>query len=159
MKKTISLKSFTTILLLTIAIYETNAQTVVVRSPRPAVVYHPRYVRYVPPVVRVARPVRVVPVAPAVPVVVSTLPVGYRVCWFGAVPYYYYNGVYYTKIEESENYEAVQPPVGTIIIELPKDAIKKTIDNSTYYEYQGVLYKKIKVENSTKYEVVGYTNK
>ncbi len=152
MKKIIHLKALIIMLLLTVAIYETNAQAVVVRRPR-AVVYRPYYAY---PVARVARPVRVIP---PTRVVVSTLPVGYRTCWYGAIPYYYYDGVYYVKAEETESYEAVQPPIGTIVTELPKGATQNVIDKTTYYEYQEVLYKQIQFDSNIKYEVVGYTTK
>ncbi len=153
MKKIIHLKTLIFMLLFTAAIYETNAQTVVVRRPRAAVVYRPHYAY---PAARVVRPVRVIPPAP---VVVSTLPVGYRICWYGSIPYYYYNGVYYVKTEETESYKAVQPPIGTIVTELPKGATKNVIDKTIYFEYQEVLYKQIQHDSIIKYEVVGYTTK
>jgi hypothetical protein len=66
--------------------------------------------------------------------------------------------VYYIKVEGSESYKVVLPPKGTIVPSLPDGAEKTQIDGITYFEYQGVLYKEVIIDQAVKYEVVGYTN-
>lgn len=132
-------------LLFLAAVNDVSAQ-VVVRRPGVAVVRRPVVRPYVYPV---ARPVVVAPVA---------LPRYYVPVYYAGNPYYYSNGVFYVRIENSESYKVVLPPVGTIVPTLPKGANETMIDDKIYYQYESVIYKQVMVENIVKYEVVGYTN-
>ena len=123
---------------------EVSAQ-VVVRRPAVTVVRRPVVRPYVYPV---ARPVVVAPVP---------LPRYYTSVYYAGNPYYYSDGVFYVRIEQSESYKVVVPPVGTIVPSLPEGAKVTIIDDREYFEYGEVIYKRILVENLVKYEVVGYT--
>ncbi len=124
--------------------FELSAQ-VVVRRPAVTVVRRPVVRPYVYPV---ARPVVVAPVP---------LPRYYTPVYYAGNPYYYSDGVFYVRIEQSESYKVVVPPVGTIVPNLPEGARVTIIDEREYFEYGEVIYKRILVENLVKYEVVGYT--
>ena len=134
-----------------------EAQVAVVRRPGVAVVRTSAAVRVYRAPVRVARPVVVAPVVRA-GVVVAALPAYYTVAYYGRVPYYFSNGVYYVKVENSEEYKVVLPPKGTIVPELPDGAVKNKIDGTVYFEFQGVLYKKVKTAELKGYQVVGYVD-
>ncbi|MGX1023987.1 DUF6515 family protein [Psychroflexus sp. MBR-150] len=92
------------------------------------------------------------------PIVVRTIPASWITVYYGGVPYYYCDGVYYVKTEVKDEYTPVQPPVGAIVPSLPEGAIVKTIDGKVYYEYEKVLYKMVTIENDVKYEVVSINN-
>ncbi|MEC7263548.1 MAG: DUF6515 family protein, partial [Bacteroidota bacterium] len=77
--------------------------------------------------------------------------------YYAGNPYYYSDGVFYVRIEQTESYKVVVPPVGTIVPNLPEGARVTMIDEREYFEYGEVIYKRILVENLVKYEVVGYT--
>jgi len=97
-------------------------------------------------------------IPPPIGIRISILPVGYKQIFFAGIPYFYYRGAYYQKV--NDNYETVAPSVGTIVPELPEDDVEKvTIDDNTYYEYDGVLYKQIPTETGLQYEVVGNLEK
>ena len=50
--------------------------------------------------------------------------------------------------------------MGTIVPELPEDDVEKVmIDDKTYLEYDGVLYKEIPTETGLQYEVIGQLEK
>ena len=125
--------------------YQVSAQVVVrrpvavVRRPVPVVRPYPRPVVY---------PVVVAPVP---------LPRYYVPVYYAGNPYYYSNGVFYVKVENSEGYKVVLPPVGTIVPSLPNGAKETVIDGKIYYEYEDVIYKSVVIEETVKYEVVGYT--
>nr|WP_293294509.1 DUF6515 family protein [Allomuricauda sp.] len=122
-----------------------SAQLVVSRSV--AVVHRP---------VPVVRPY----VRPLVyPVVFAPVPLPryYVPVYHAGNPYYYSNGVFYVKIEDSEGYRVILPPVGAIVSSLPIQAKETLIDGKNYYEYEDVIYKRIIIEENVKYEVVGYT--
>lgn len=146
MKKKFSTPKFLVAVILFFAtIYQVSAQVVVRRSV--AVVHRPA------PVVRpYVRPV-------AYPVVVAPVPLPryYAPVFYAGNPYYYSNGVFYVKVENSEGYKVVLPPVGTLVPSLPKGAKETVIDGNVYYEYEDVIYKRAIVEEMVKYEVVGYT--
>ena len=122
--------------------YQMSAQVVLRRSV--AVVHRP-----VPVVRPYVRPV-------AYPVVVAPVPLPrYHVpVYHAGNPYYYSNGVFYVKVENSESYKVVLPPVGTIVPSLPNGAKETVIDGKIYYEYEDVIYKSVIVEEKVKYEVV-----
>tara|TARA_R110001606_G_scaffold58325_3_gene139798 strand:- start:2012 stop:2221 length:210 start_codon:yes stop_codon:yes gene_type:complete len=62
-------------------------------------------------------------------------------------------GTFYT--QTGNEYEVVEPEIGTILYELPKDYERVTIDGQTYYEYGNILYEKVQVDGTRAYEVVG----
>ena len=66
------------------------------------------------------------------------------------------NGVYYQEVNNV--YEVAEPPIGVIVSELPDGAEKVTIDNMSYYEYYGTLYKSVRTNNGHGYQVVGKIN-
>jgi len=73
---------------------------------------------------------------------------------FGAVPHFYFMGTYYKQV--NEEYETVQPAVGTIVPELPDHNVEEvTIDGKTYFEYDNILYKTVVIKSGVQYEVVG----
>lgn len=127
------------------AMYQVSAQLVVRRSI--AVVHRP-----VPMLRPYARSV-------VYPVVVAPVPLPryYVPVFYAGNPYFYSNGVFYVKVENSEGYKVVLPPVGTLVPSLPNESRETVIDGKTYYEYEGVIYKRIFIEEMVKYEVVGYT--
>ncbi|WP_318342837.1 DUF6515 family protein [Flagellimonas baculiformis] len=127
------------------AMYQVSAQLVVRRSI--AVVHRP--VPMLRPYARsVVYPVVVAP---------APLPRYYVPVFYAGNPYFYSNGVFYVKVENSEGYKVVLPPVGTLVPSLPNESRETVIDGKTYYEYEGVIYKRIFIEEMVKYEVVGYT--
>lgn len=132
-----------------------NSQTVVVRRPyKKVVVTRPRRVVVVPPVrtsVVVAPPRAVVY---RTPLVIKTIPSNWVTVYYNNIPYYYVDGIYCIPSETKDEFLPVPPKVGTIVPSLPEGAVKKTIDTNTYYEHYNVLYKKITIEETTKYEVV-----
>ncbi|QDO95236.1 hypothetical protein FNB79_15065 [Formosa sediminum] len=135
-----------------------NSQTVVVRKPyKTVVVTHPRRVAVVPPV---RKPVVVAPAKTVVyraPVVVRTIPPNWVTVYYNDIPYYYVDGIYYIPTETKDEFIPVPPKVGTVVPSLPEGAVKKIIDTNTYYEHNDILYKKIIVDETTKYEVVSTT--
>ncbi|MGS2740970.1 DUF6515 family protein [Sinomicrobium sp. M5D2P17] len=146
-----SVKSMLKIVPLLVIFYACEAQSQVVVHRRVAVVrprpyYYPHY--YHPVVVRP----RVI--VPYPTVVVGALPPSYVTVYAGNTPYYYCDGVYYIKDPSSEAYTKAQPVVGTIVPELPEGQKKIVIDGKTYYQFEGVIYKKVTVEKKTRYEVV-----
>ncbi|WP_375587343.1 DUF6515 family protein [Flagellimonas aurea] len=149
MKRSIKVSGLLITAILFTAFNELNAQ-VVVRRPGVTVVRRPVARPYVRPVYRpIARPVVVAPVA---------LPRHYVPVFYGGNPYYYANGVFYVRIEDSESYKVVVPPIGTIVPSLPEGARETMIDDKIYYEYEDIIYKRVMIENIVKYEIVGYSN-
>lgn len=63
------------------------------------------------------------------------------------------NGIFYT--QTNNEYEVVDPEIGTIVYELPAEVEKVVIDGQTYYEYANILYEKVQIEGTRAYEVVG----
>jgi hypothetical protein len=89
---------------------------------------------------------------------INLLPVGYKQIFVLGVPYFYYKGTYYKKVKNT--YETVAPTVGTVVPELPDEDVEKVmIDDNTYYEYDGILYKQIPTETGLQYEVIGNLEK
>ena len=72
---------------------------------------------------------------------------------FNNYNYFNSNGIFYIQI--NNEYEVVDPAVGTIVYELPADYEKVVIDGSTYYEYANILYEKVQVDGARAYEVIG----
>ena len=66
---------------------------------------------------------------------------------------FYCNGIFYKKVES--NYKVIKQPQGAVIYNLPSMTDVVTIGNEAYYEYLGVLYKKVFVKGEQAFEVVG----
>ncbi len=162
-----------------------NAQRVVVKTPRRTVVrtnnakvvYHNRR-----PAVRVVRTLpktRVVVnyggvryyhsrgvyyryhngnyiiIAAPIGIRVNVLPIGYRVVVIGARTYYYYEGSYYIKIENTEKYQVVKAPDDAVVKTLPEDVEEVEIDGKKYYQYDQTLYKVVVTPDGKAFKVVG----
>lgn len=106
---------------------------------------------YYPPVIR--RPAVVVKPVPVV--VVSPPSLVYTRVYVNGSTYYVNSGVFYIQTSEKEPYKEVAPPIGAQITSLPAEAVMITIEDKTYYQYKGIVYKKVIVESETIYEVVG----
>jgi hypothetical protein len=86
---------------------------------------------------------------------IRLLPAGYKRVFIGGAPHFYYSGVYYREIGNNE-YEVIEPIIGTIVPELPDENVEEVmIDGQTLYEYDNILYKSIVTKDGTQYEVVG----
>lgn len=95
-------------------------------------------------------------VVPPIGIRIGTLPVGYRQMYVGPDPYYFYNGVYYRSMPDSEEYEVVAPPLGATVSSLPAGAKATVIDGMKYYELNGTYYQEeITSDNKLQYTVVG----
>lgn len=68
----------------------------------------------------------------------SIIPRGYFTVWNSGVPYYYYDGVYYSGY--SGNYVVVPPPSGAVVGMLPSDYETRLINGVTYYISDGNYY-------------------
>lgn len=148
---------------------QTQAQRVVVRSNRVAMITPPRAVIYRRPVMRVIpraaihvrhrgvgyhvhhgvyyRPVAggYVVVRPPYGFRLRRLPMGYRYIHIGLHPYYYYGGVYYIEIDNQ--YEVVEAPDNSVRKQLPSEYKKVVVDNNVYYLNKGSYYEKQIAEN------------
>jgi hypothetical protein len=88
-------------------------------------------------------------------VVVPVLPLGYSSFYWGTLPFYYYDGVFYQSYAGG-GYIIAAPPVGAEIASIPLNAEIITIDGNLYYEYKGVYYKSvIHTDGRIVYQVVG----
>jgi hypothetical protein len=73
----------------------------------------------------------------------------------GAVPYYYYEGVYYRDHGDNQ-YEVVDAPMGAVVSTLPKGAKAVTVNGEKFYEFNGTYYKEgTNDKNEVVYTVVG----
>ncbi|MCA9778281.1 MAG: hypothetical protein KC800_16255 [Candidatus Eremiobacteraeota bacterium] len=68
------------------------------------------------------------------------LPAGYSTFYYGATPYYYYGGDFYTS--DNDGYVVVQPPVGATVQTLPPGATLVE-GQSDLYVYNGVYYRSV----------------
>ncbi|MBF0490467.1 MAG: hypothetical protein HQL15_07595 [Candidatus Omnitrophica bacterium] len=68
----------------------------------------------------------------------SILPRGYFSVWQGGSRYYYYEGLYYTRL--GHEYVLVRPPLGAIVREIPQDFHTVMINGMTYYTDDGIYY-------------------
>lgn len=85
---------------------------------------------------------------------IRVIPTHYNRIVIGAVPYFYFGGIFYRQYERE--YEVVQPPVGAIVPELPEYGVSEvTINGEIYYEFDNVLYKPVVTRNGVQYRVVG----
>ncbi|WP_051107153.1 DUF6515 family protein [Niabella aurantiaca] len=94
-------------------------------------------------------------VIPPVGATIYALPPGARRVYYGGVPYYYRNNLYFLEREKG-GYEVVAPPLGATAERLPNGARMRKIDGNTYYEYRGTYYKADLNEDGERvYTVVG----
>lgn len=84
---------------------------------------------------------------------IRTLPPDHKRIQFKNEVYFVSQGTYY--VQFVNKYVVVDPEVGTIVYELPDDYEKVEIDGVTYFEYANVLYKKVQIDGTRAYEVVG----
>lgn len=77
---------------------------------------------------------------PPIGATIYALPPGARRVYYGGVPYYYRNNIYFSERDKG-GYEVVAPPLGATAERLPNGARMRKIDGHTYYEYQGTYYK------------------
>lgn len=85
---------------------------------------------------------------------IRVIPTHYNRIVIGAVPYFYFGGIFYRQYESE--YEVVQPPVGAIVPELPEYGVSEvTINGEIYYEYDNMLYKPVVTRDGVQYRVVG----
>ncbi|MCT4639089.1 MAG: DUF6515 family protein [Bacteroidales bacterium] len=89
---------------------------------------------------------------------IRVLPTNCRVIRVGGNHYYYYFGTYYMKVitQHGVKYEVINPPVGTIVYDLPEGYKEKVIDGKVYYQLNNILYKQVIIDDSeVAYKVVG----
>ena len=87
---------------------------------------------------------------------VRTIPASYFSFRIGAIAYYYSLGTYYNYDPVTLTYEVVAPPMGAIVPELPEyDVNTVVVNNKTYLEYDGTLYKPLITSNGVQYKVMG----
>ena len=86
---------------------------------------------------------------------IREFPRGYRTVRHGNFNYRWLNGMFYILTNNNE-YEIVEPELGTVIYELPNNYDRVVINGSTYYEFSNVLYEKIQINGTRAYEVVGF---
>ncbi|SDE18345.1 DUF6515 family protein [Niabella drilacis] len=92
---------------------------------------------------------------PPIGATIYTLPPGARRVYYGGVPYYYRNDLYFVQREKG-GYEVVAPPLGSTSPRLPRGARMRKIDGNTYYEYNGTYYRPDVDEDGERvYVVVG----
>src|SRR5690606_6521169 len=66
---------------------------------------------------------------------------------------YYSRGIFYKKT--GSEYEVIAHPQGAIVYNLPIFTDVVTVGDEAYYEYLGVLYKRVFVNDNQAFEVVG----
>ncbi|MGB5822086.1 MAG: DUF6515 family protein [Saonia sp.] len=92
-------------------------------------------------------------IAPRIGFRVRTLPIGHRRIIHNNRTYFFFDGVFYNTVDNE--YEVIEPEIGTIVYELPEAYERVEIHGQTYYEYANILYKKIQIDGTRAYEVVG----
>lgn len=86
---------------------------------------------------------------------IKQFPTGYKTIRHGNFNYRWLHGMFYL-LRNNNEYEIVEPEIGTIIYELPNNYDRVVINGSTYYEFSNVLYEKIQSNGTRAYEVVGF---
>jgi len=87
---------------------------------------------------------------------VRTIPASYFSFRIGSLAYYYSLGTYYHYDPVTLTYEVVAPPMGAIVPELPEyDVNTVVINNKTYLEYDGTLYKPMITSDGVLFKVMG----
>lgn len=130
---------------------------VVVAAPRNAVVIRDAATPYYfnDGIYYVQRNTGFVVVRPAPGIRIRVLPVGYRtVVVRSHRPYYYYYGTFYTKVNNSDEYEVTAAPEGAIVNALPDGYEVKTIKDQEYYVLDDVYYAEVEAEDME--DGVGY---
>jgi hypothetical protein len=85
---------------------------------------------------------------------VNILPIGYHTIFYQGIPRYYYGGTYY--IKDNNAYKTDAPEIGMIVPNLPEEDLEEVkMNDTTYYEYNDILYKPIEKDGVTQYEVAG----
>jgi hypothetical protein len=85
---------------------------------------------------------------------VNVLPVGYHTIFYQGSTRYYYGGTYY--VSENNSYKTEAPSMGMIVPNLPEEDLEEVkMNDTTYYEYNDILYKAIEKDGVAQYEVVG----
>ena len=69
---------------------------------------------------------------------VSYIPEGCFTVWAGGAGYYYYDGLYYSRI--GGDYVIVAPPIGAVVSVIPPDYQPVVINGMTYYVDNGTYY-------------------
>jgi len=98
---------------------------------------------------------RYVYVAPPVGIRVAALPAGFIRIHINRRPYFYFQGVFYSKGIRSRDYVVVDPPEGAIVPVLPEYAHRVIFENKVYYEWNGTIFQKVETIDGYAYEVVG----
>ena len=99
-------------------------------------------------------PFRVYAFYPTLGLRLSVLPYGFFSFYIGPDPFYFYNGIYYRRVDDY--YEVVAPPIGAKVPKLPRGAKVTVIDGNKYYVYQGTYYvEEFNENNQVLYRVVG----
>jgi hypothetical protein len=96
-------------------------------------------------------------VRPARGIRVSALPVGFRRIVVGPRHYFYYYGTFYNQINDTEQYETIDAPVGAVIDALPDGYDIKTIKGEEYYVLDDVIFAEVdapEFEDGVGYEVI-----
>jgi hypothetical protein len=95
-------------------------------------------------------------ILPPIGIRIGTLPIGYSPVFGPWGNYYYYNNVFYRQpVDNSNDYEVVDTPIGAQVPELPKGAEVRVIDAQKYYELDGTFYKEDLRDGQIWYTVVG----
>ncbi len=68
----------------------------------------------------------------------SILPDGYFSVWAGSGRYYYYDGLYYSRV--GPDYVLVAPPIGAVVTTIPSEFQPAYINGVTYYVDNGTYY-------------------
>ena len=96
------------------------------------------------------------PVFAPIGIHVSILPFGYFPFYMGPNMFYYFNGTYYKKAQDRDEYEVVDAPMGAVVKSLPKGATKVVLNGEKFYEFDGTYYKEgTNNKNEVVYTVVG----
>jgi hypothetical protein len=69
--------------------------------------------------------------------VISVLPPYYSTVWFGGIPYYYADNVYYTWQPDQNGYAVVDPPDNAEQPSLPPEAPQGSVDDPIIYPKNG----------------------
>jgi hypothetical protein len=69
---------------------------------------------------------------------VSFVPDGYFDLWVGGARYYYYDGLYYSRV--GRDYAIIAPPIGAVVNVIPPDYQPVIIQGTTYYVDNGIYY-------------------
>ncbi|WP_459212381.1 DUF6515 family protein [Aquimarina rhabdastrellae] len=94
-------------------------------------------------------------VTPPIGIRINVLPVGYTSVIIGGSTYYYYQGIYYISIPDTNEYERVEAPQEALVYILPEDTEEVVIDGKTYYESNDTLYKVVLTPDGKAFKVVG----